>query len=892
MSDAAAEQTNANPSISTFTSALLFNGAVAVAVFIAFCIVRHWNKKIYQPRTYLVSEDIRSPELPSGIFSWITASFAVKDNVLVERIGLDAYMFLRFQRMSTILFTGFTLLAVPILIPLNVINGGEEEGVKSMTIGNVVVGWRMWFHLALTIIFSGATIFMLWSEMLEYTRRRHAYLLSEKHAKTPQSTTILVTAIPKGLHSEEALYNIFNSFPGGVRSIWLNRNPKTLVELCQERDEVTLKLEAAENDYLRSAYGAKSKNDTDIKQPQRPIGRTSSIPFMGPKVDLIDFYSKRLSELNKQIEVTRQQVSPSSLNSAFIQFHTQFAAHSAVQTVVHPMPFHMAPMFSEVSPLDVVWDNMNINTLSRKGRSIISITLATGLALLWVIPVVFVASIANIDSLIKAMPFLSFLRSLPSVIVGIIQGILPPVFLGILMALLPIILTALSKFEGHVQYSTITRAVMSKYFLFLLINVLFITTLAGGAIETFGKLEKGGFSPIEVISMISTSLPAVSTFFVSYALLQGFSGPFMALLQIVPLALNYVFTILLAKSPRQIWNVQGRLVFVDFGTVFPPQTLMFCVGILYSTIAPLILPFVTFYFGMYYLVYRHMFLYVYKQPVETGGLAFPLAVKQAYTGLFIFEITIFGIFLIKWVAKVPVLPQVVVLLILIIATAFSYVNMNEAFNPLVTYLPVALFSKDLQIDQDGVVTDGHASKNSREDEEAVLGEKNPITTMDSLTVNGGSKQEYEEYAEVSSQLPAVPTPNPSMLDSASFSRQSLHPSGLNRIDSHKDRPVSFAAQSHYSLDASVARHEDEDPELRRMQEQAYCHPAMYSPQIPIWLPQDERGLVTEEINRLASMGIVVATTGANLDPATGKAHVGGILFAPGEESHYRLERGE
>lgn len=64
---------------------------------------------------------------------------------------------------------------------------------------------------------------MLWREMYEYTRRRHAYLLSDKHAKTPQSSTILITAIPKGLNSEEALFNIFKRFEGGPKKIWLNK---------------------------------------------------------------------------------------------------------------------------------------------------------------------------------------------------------------------------------------------------------------------------------------------------------------------------------------------------------------------------------------------------------------------------------------------------------------------------------------------------------------------------------------------------------------------------------------------------------------------------------------------------------------------------------------------
>lgn len=44
-------------SIKAFTSALLFNTAVGAGVFIAFLFVRHWSKKIYQPRTYLVTKE-------------------------------------------------------------------------------------------------------------------------------------------------------------------------------------------------------------------------------------------------------------------------------------------------------------------------------------------------------------------------------------------------------------------------------------------------------------------------------------------------------------------------------------------------------------------------------------------------------------------------------------------------------------------------------------------------------------------------------------------------------------------------------------------------------------------------------------------------------------------
>lgn len=738
---------------------------------------------------------------------------------------------------------------------------------------------------------------MLWREMQEYTRRRHAYLMSEKHAKTPQSTTILVTAIPKGLNTEKALFEIFNRFPGGVRSIWLNKNPSELIKLCEERDEIALKLESAEYSYIQSAYSQKNKKNVDTKEPVRPIGRTSAVPFVGPKVDLIEFYSQRLSELNRLIEEGRKAGASSTLNSAFVRFHNQFAAHSAVQTVVHPQPFRMAPMFVEVSPLDVVWEHLNLDTVTKKIRGIISTIAASALILLWSIPVLFVSSIASLEALIKLLPFLAFLNDLPPAIVGIIQGILPPLFLAILMAVLPIILTAMSRFEGHVRHSAITLAVMKKYYLFLVVNVLLLTSLGTGVLPTLQKIIKpeGGdiqFSPMEIIEIFASTLPDASTFFVTYALLLGLTGPAKELLQLVPLVLNYLFTVVLAKSPRQIWNVQGRLSSVNYGTLFPPQVLMFSIGMLYSTIAPIILPVVAFYFTMFYFVYRHQFLYVYYTPVETGGLAFPVAVRQAFTGIFIFQMTIFGIFLLKQ-STLFVIPHLIVLLILLIVTIMARSNLKEAFEPLVTFLPVALFSKDLKVNRAGYVTDGSEEKpvpGDTSDEELADGENGQALaltniprinepTSEKVRLNaGGEKQEFDEVATVSSQLPAFPTPNPSLYDAAA--------SGRSQSTSHQQQQMQMHQDMLPEEPASA-----EEAELLRLQEQAYCHPSIYSQQVPIWLPRDERGLVDDEITRLSAMGVIVATTGADIDPTTGKSHVSGIIFAPGEEDRYRLERG-
>ncbi|KAF9086412.1 hypothetical protein BGX29_001419 [Mortierella sp. GBA35] len=991
-------QLRADTSINAFISALLFNIAVGVGLFVAFLFTRHWSKKIYQPRTYLVTKDIRSPPLPPGAFSWITASFKVKDTELLHKVGLDAYMFLRFLRMSAMLFAGCTLLAVPILIPINVVGGLDMPGLLSMTIGNVSQGWRLWFHLILTYVFCSAAILLLWREMREYTQRRHAYLMSEKHNKTPQSTTILVTAIPKGLNTEEALFDIFDRFPGGVSKIWLNRHPKDILKLCKERDEIVPKLEMAEYNYIRSAYSKKAQKDPAFKDPVRPIGRISHIPFVGEKVDLINYYTERLAQLNYEIESAQQTGSLKLLNSAFIQFNSQFGAHSAVQTVVHPKPFHMAPMFVEISPLDVVWDNMNLGTIISKGRRLIILAVSTAMTLFWTVPTLFVSSIASLADIVQSFQFLAFLERLPPNVIGLVEGILPPLLLAGLMALLPVILTMMATYEGHVRQSAIAHSVMSKFFFFLVVNVLLISTLTKGFLGTYRQLEEHGFKFDDIMKLISQNLPMASTFFINYVLLRGFTGPAMELLQVVPLLLNFFFTHLMAKSPRQIWDVQGRLESVNYGVLFPQQTLIFCIGIVYSTMAPLVLPFVMFYFTVYYFVYRHQFLYVYHQPIETGGLAFPKAVKQVYTGIFISEITLFGIFLLKQTTFHAV-PQIVLMIILFAITALSLSNLNEAFDPLVTFLPVALFSKALHMDRHGVVTDGDEKEKpkskhgrQREDQEYPEGVERPsgdgtIMTLENLSSKNltssridnisapldhlqrqyedGNRTRTDLHSEYRLDIDSMATPRhyqhhqqqqqqqhspPPLQHHVMIDMGNLHPDQFlhprhsyesrewgSKDGSHhmlpqayyqqtkryhsesevmrlsqsgpglvtRDRPASFmdrheSGGSHGdngdtaggSEQLQQAEVSETDAELERLQDRAYCHPAIYNTQKPVWLPMDERGLMEAEIDKLRNRGIVVATDGAYLDSKTSKASVEGLIYAPGEEAQYRLERGE
>jgi hypothetical protein len=172
-----------------------------------------------------------------------------------------------------------------------------------------------------------------------------------------------------------------------------------------------------------------------------------------------------------------------ALNSAFITFNRQIAAHLAVQALAHHMPYTMSSRYIEVAPSDVIHANLNLNPYEQKIRLAISYAATAGLILLWAFPVTFVGVISNIRAVCDEVSWLAWICGLPEVVVGIISGILPPVLLAVLMMLLPIVLRLFARFEGIPKYTGLELSLMTRFFLFQVL--VRMTSLLSGMPLTF-----------------------------------------------------------------------------------------------------------------------------------------------------------------------------------------------------------------------------------------------------------------------------------------------------------------------------------------------------------------------------------------------------------------------
>ena len=130
-----------------------------------------------------------------------------------------------------------------------------------------------------------------------------------------------------------------------------------------------------------------------------------SLPLMGEKVDKIHYCRKEVARLN--VEIEDDQAHPERfplMNSAFIQFNHQVAAHMACQSLSHHLPKQMAPRIVEIDPNDVIWDNMSIPWWQSYIRTAAVFVLVVGMIILWAIPVAFTSALVSAQHCCSLLP--------------------------------------------------------------------------------------------------------------------------------------------------------------------------------------------------------------------------------------------------------------------------------------------------------------------------------------------------------------------------------------------------------------------------------------------------------------------------------------------------------
>lgn len=424
-----------------------------------------------------------------------------------------------------------------------------------------------------------------------------------------------------------------------------------------------------------------------------------SLPLLGKKVDKIEYLRKELARLNLEIEIDQENPEKFPLmNSAFVQFNHQVAAHMACQSIAHHVPNHMSPRMVEISPDDVIWENMSLKWWESYIRTFGVLVIVAGMVIGWAFPVAFTGLMSQLSYLETKFVWLAWIGNLPTWLVSAIQGLLPPLFLSVLMALLPVILRFLSKAQGNRTGMAVELTVQKYYFAFLFVQLFLIVSIS----SSFSTMFHSVTHFMSIPSLLAQNIPRASNYFFSYMVLQALSVSAGALVQIVNLFSWFILAPVIDKTARMKFARTMNLNMVQWGTFFPVYTTLASIGLIYCIISPLIMVFNVLTFSLFWFVYRYNTLYVTKFRFDTGGLLFPTAINQLFTGLYIMEVCLIGMFFLvrDQYDKLACQWQAIIMIVVFVLTIIYQWLLNKEFNPLFLYLPMSIEDEACRREED------------------------------------------------------------------------------------------------------------------------------------------------------------------------------------------------
>ncbi|KAH9220157.1 hypothetical protein DL95DRAFT_442907 [Leptodontidium sp. 2 PMI_412] len=824
-----------NVSLSGLIATLAPTALVAGVYFIIFLILRKSQRRFYAPRTYLgtLREEERSAPLPAGWFNWIGPFWKIPDTYALQHQSLDAYLFLRFLRMTVVIMFVGACITMPVLFPINITGGGPGGQLDLLSMSHIDKNghnnkYRYYAHCFCGWIFFGFVLFLVIRESIFYINLRQAFLLSPVYANRISSRTVLFTSVPKPYLDEAKLRKVFGD---SVKNIWITGDTTLVDELVEERDKVAYNLEAAEVKLIKLANAERLKaikNGANVEQPpigegdaesgslaarwiplkKRPTHKLGKFGLVGQKVDSINWCRSRLEALIPEVEAAQASYragETEKVGGVFIEFVRQSDAQAAFQTLSHHQALHMSPRYIGVNPNEIVWKSLKISWSARIIRRIVVLGFVTALIVFWAIPVAFVGLVSNIQYL-TTYSWLSWLNKIPSAIMGVISGLLPSVALAILMSLVPIIMRLCAKQAGEPSAARVELFTQNAYFVFQVVQVFLVVTVASGASSVLKDLIK---DPTSITGLLASRLPTVSNFYISYFIVQGLTVAAGVLSQVVGFVIFTLIYKFLSGTPRKMYNKWSGLSAISWGSTLPVFTNIAVIGITYSCIAPLVLGFATIGMSLFYLAFRYNILFVTDSQIDTKGLIYPRALQQLLTGVYLSEICLIGLF-----AIATTIGPLILMIVFLVFTVLVHFSMNAALDPLLYSLP-----KSLEAEEESIRGSLEAASN-----DSVVKEKNG-----------------------SGETTATAAPNKKPKFITKFLKPHIY----------SDYATLRQLVPHGLLDADNMYEENTARD-------AYFPPSVTSPTPLLWIPKDDVGISKQEVSHTSKV-IPITDEGCTLD---------------------------
>ncbi|KAJ7647702.1 hypothetical protein FB45DRAFT_734225 [Roridomyces roridus] len=612
-------------------SQVLLMSVVSVVTVITFNLLRPRNKKIYEPKVKYHVGDKRPPRIDDSLLGWLPPLIHTKEPELVDKLGLDAAVFLRFGRMMRWLFTAITALVCAVLLPINIVYNVQHP-VKGHTILTMmtirdVSGNVLFAHVAVTYLITFLIMYFVYIHWVAVLGLRRAWFRSPEYLASFYARTLTILHVPKAHQNDAGLKQIFDSVrvPYPTTSVHIGRKVGKLPELIEYHNETVRELETYLVKYLRGGKIGK-------KRPTVRIGGCCGCG--GTKKDAIQFYTEKLKRTEAAIEDYRTHFHEHKPeNYGFASMAAVPYAHVVAKMLVNKHPkgtdISMAP-----NPKDIIWENMSKSDGEIARKKMVGFVWLAVICFFNTAPLLVISFLANLGSVrcwlsfFQASAYVPFLDDWNNASHGtfvVVSGVLPPAVSGIFGFFLPITMRWLSRYMGALTHSKLDRAVIARYFAFLIISQLIVFTLFGVIFQSVEQivLSVGKKSFQDIIHNLHVDQ---SSYWLTFFPLRGFLVLF-DLAQIVNLLWLSLKSRLFGRTPRDIreWHQPPEF---QYAIYYSNILFMGAVGLVFAPLAPLVPLAAAVVLWMSSFVQKYQLMFVYITKVESGGRLWNVVVNR------------------------------------------------------------------------------------------------------------------------------------------------------------------------------------------------------------------------------------------------------------------------
>ena len=748
----------------------------------------------------------RTPSSSPSYLSWYHDFRTLDDKFLLRHSSLDAYLYLRYLKMTVAMCLVGCLLTWPILFPINATGGDDALQLDVIAIGNIKGTKRLYAHTVIAWVFLGFVMLLITRERLFAINIRQAHASIKQNALRLSSRTILLLGVPQEALGDSNLHKFFGS---GAQRSWPVPKATDLEKLVGQRGGTVDTLETAELKLQQNVRKEISKSGADSSTSAAKLVEGNVRPshrhyVVGSPIDTITTSRDELNDLASRIQSIREshfEDLTQDSQAIFVEYRDQASAHEAYQQVRHRSPLSLQPRYTNVQPKEVLWPNLNLDPSVRITYSYMALIVVIATIIFWSIPVGLAGTLSNVDHLTSRFKWLRWINKLPDLVLGFLKGFVPPFVVSYVVSYVPYFFRHVAK--AYQPTNVEAEKMVQRWFMaFQVIQVFLLTTFTSGAAAVAQKIAN---DPASLPIRLAKNLPMASNFYLSYFIIQGIGSAAKDILDYSELFEYIFYDGVFDRTPRQKYTRITSMKGIGWGSKYPKFANFAIIAIAYSCIAPLVLGFAAAGLYFFYLSSKLNLLYRIQVKVEPRGACYSMALQHLIIGVYLSELCLLGLFSIK-AATGPI----IMMAILLIGTVIYHVTVNRYLGPLESFLPLDVLDSD---------------------------ESEPLLAAE----EGESRSRVKKYGK---KLP----------------KQLLDPLAVFL------EPHIFASTEALRPWLKDPEDEDDVPEYSEEElKNAYLNPALTSKTPKLWIPKDQHGVAAKEIEANKAAGLVTTDEGAELD---------------------------